>query len=150
MSHIATITTRVHDSAAVTLACQRLNLTPPTQGSVQLFSGEATGLIVQLPGWQYPAAIDTSTGAIRYDNYEGAWGDQNELDRFLQAYAVEKTHCSQCTSCYVLPEQFPSDTAGISPERQTSLPASESNLARSPFCRSFNSLRLFPGLVPCH
>ena len=90
MSHIATITTRVHDSAAVTLACQRLNLTPPTQGSVQLFSGEATGLIVQLPGWQYPAAIDTSTGAIRYDNYEGAWGDQQRLDRFLQIYAVEK------------------------------------------------------------
>jgi hypothetical protein len=73
MSHIVTITTKVHDPAAVTLACQRLKLAPPAQGTVQLFSGEATGLIVQFPGWQYPAAIDTSTGTVRYDNYEGAW-----------------------------------------------------------------------------
>ena len=150
MSHIVSIQTRVHDPAAIASACQRLHLPPPTTGTVELFSGHASGLIVKLDGWEYPAVIDTLTGTIRYDNYEGAWGDQRELDRFLQAYAVEKTHCSQCTSCYVLPEQFPSDTAGISPERQTSLPASESNLARSPFCRSFNSLRLFPGLVPCH
>ena len=25
------------------------------------------------------------------DNYQGRWGDQKQLDRFLQSYAVEKT-----------------------------------------------------------
>jgi hypothetical protein len=27
----------------------------------------------------------------RYDNYNGHWGDPAQLNRFLQAYAVEKT-----------------------------------------------------------
>lgn len=91
MSHIVTIQSKVNDAVAVASACQRLGLPAPAQGTAQLFSGEVSGLILQLPGWQYPAVIDTSTGAIQYDNFEGAWGDQKELDRFLQAYAVERT-----------------------------------------------------------
>jgi hypothetical protein len=90
MSHIVTIETKVHDPIAVSAACQRLGLAAPVEGTVELFSGEATGLIVQLPGWQYPAVIDPLTGTIKYDNYEGAWGDQAELQRFLQMYSVEK------------------------------------------------------------
>ena len=52
--------------------------------------GEATGLLVQLPGWQYPAAIDVLTGTVRYDNFEGRWGEDAQLHRLLQMYAVEK------------------------------------------------------------
>lgn len=91
MSHLVTIETKVHDPAAVAAACQRLGLAAPVHGTAQLYSGEATGLVVQLPGWQYPAVIDTLTGTIRYDTYGGAWGEQKQLDRFLQAYAVERT-----------------------------------------------------------
>jgi hypothetical protein len=90
MSHIVTIQTKLHDAAAISAACQRLKLAPPIQGKADLFSGEATGLIVQLPGWQYPVVIDTQTGQVQYDNFGGAWGEQKELDRFLQSYAVEK------------------------------------------------------------
>ena len=90
MSHIVTVATKLRDPTAVAAACQRLKLPAPVQGKAQLFSGEAVGLIVQLPGWQYPTVIDTATGEVRYDNYGGAWGEQKELDRFLQAYAVEK------------------------------------------------------------
>jgi hypothetical protein len=89
MSHVVTITTKVRDPAAVAAACARLGLAPPTQGTAQLYSGEAHGLIVWLPDWQYPLAIDTATGTVKYDNYQGAWGDQAHLHRFLQAYAVE-------------------------------------------------------------
>ena len=28
---------------------------------------------------------------LQYDTFGGAWGDVKQLDRFLQAYAVEKT-----------------------------------------------------------
>jgi hypothetical protein len=91
MSHIVCIQTRVHDPAAVAAACARLGLAEPVQGTAQLFSGEATGLVVHLPGWTYPAVFDTLSGAVKYDNYGGAWGDQRELDRFLQGYAVERT-----------------------------------------------------------
>ena len=90
MSHLVTIKTKVHDPGAVAAACDRLKLAPPVEGSAQLFSGEVRGFIVRLPGWQYPVAIDTHTGTVQFDNFEGQWGEQKELDRLLQAYAVEK------------------------------------------------------------
>jgi hypothetical protein len=90
LSHIVTIQTKIHDPTAVSAACQRLDLPAAVQGTAKLFSGEATGLLVQLPDWTYPAVIDTNTGDVRYDNYNGQWGEQQHLDRFLQLYAVEK------------------------------------------------------------
>jgi len=90
MSHIVTLQTKVHDPIAVANACQRLGLAQPIRGTAELFSGEATGLLLQLPEWQYPAVIDTTSGVIHFDNYNGAWGDQARLDSFLQRYAVEK------------------------------------------------------------
>jgi len=89
MSHIVTIQTRLRDPAAVAAACRRLGLPAPAQGTARLYGGQASGLLVQLPGWQYPAVIDTASGEVRYDNFEGRWGEQAHLDRFLQAYAVE-------------------------------------------------------------
>jgi hypothetical protein len=91
VSHIVTIQTEVRDAAAVKSACQRLSLQPPVEKSVQLFSGAAQGLAVQLTGWLYPVVCDLAAGQLRFDNYGGRWGQQAELDRFLQAYAVEKT-----------------------------------------------------------
>jgi hypothetical protein len=90
VSHIVSIKTRVHDPAAVSAACTRLGLAIPRQGTAKLFSGEVTGLLVQFPGWQYPAVIDTQTGEVKFDNFEGHWGDQQQLNKFLQMYAVEK------------------------------------------------------------
>ena len=39
--------------------------------------------------WQYPVC-ELATGQLKYDNFGGRWGDQEQLDRFMQAYAVEK------------------------------------------------------------
>ncbi len=71
-------------------ACQRLSLSAPRHETVQLFSGEATGLTVRLPKWHYPVVCDLASGRLHFDNFGGRWGDQQHLDRFLQAYAVEK------------------------------------------------------------
>ena len=90
MSHIVQIKTEVRDAVAVQFACQRLGLEAPVPGTVTLFAAEATGLLVRLPGWIYPAVFDTRSGQVRFDNYGGRWGEQVQLDRFLQAYAVEK------------------------------------------------------------
>jgi hypothetical protein len=90
MSHIVTIETRVHDINGIRAACERLGLSQPEQGTTKLFSGEVSGVLVKLPDWLYPIVIDTLSGLVRYDNYNGAWGKQTELDRFLQAYAVER------------------------------------------------------------
>ena len=90
MSHIVQIKTEVRDGIAVQAACQRLGLDAPVAGTVTLFATEATGLLVRLPGWIYPVVFDTRSGQVRFDNYGGRWGEQVQLDRFLQAYAVEK------------------------------------------------------------
>ena len=90
MSHIVEIKTEVRDAAAIGAACQRLRLPQPVQGTHRLFSGQITGLGVQLPNWRYPAVCQLETGEIKYDNYGGRWGEQQHLDRFLQAYAVER------------------------------------------------------------
>jgi hypothetical protein len=105
MSHIVTLQTRVHDPAAVTAACQRLGLTPPQHGTARLFGGEATGLLVQLPGWQFPIVIDTLSGLIRYDHFEGRWGEPQHLDRFLQLYAVERAKLEANKKGYHVSEQ---------------------------------------------
>ena len=90
MSHIVCIKTQIKDPHALAAAFVRLGLSQPTQGKAQLFTSEASGLIVTLPGWTYPAVIDVTAGTIAYDTYNGAWGEQKELDKLLQAYAVEK------------------------------------------------------------
>jgi hypothetical protein len=90
LSHIVQLQIRLYDPAAVAGACQRLDLAKPTHGTAKLYSGVATGLLVQLPGWKYPAIVDTATGTIQYDNFGGRWGDHRHLDQFIQMYAVEK------------------------------------------------------------
>ena len=90
MSHTVQIPTEVNDAVAVAAACQRLNLPEATHGSAHLYASEATGLIVRLPNWEYPIVIDTQTGSIQFDNFEGVWGDPSHLGRFLQIYACEK------------------------------------------------------------
>ena len=90
MSHIVTIKTEIHDPTALAAACRRLGLAEPVRGKAKLFTSEAEGLIVNLPDWRYPVVIDTESRQIHYDNYQQQWGKQAELDRLLQAYAVEK------------------------------------------------------------
>ncbi len=90
MSYIVTIKTEVRDPAAVAAACLRLGLPEPVLGTAKLFDGEVTGLLVKLPDWLYPAVLDTATGRVLFDNYNGSWGRQEHLDRLLQGYAIEK------------------------------------------------------------
>ena len=109
MSHIVTIKTEVRDAAAVRAACHRLGLAEPVQGTTRLFSGEAPGLAVKLPGWEYPVVADLASGTLRYDNFGGRWGDSAHLDRFLQAYAVERARAEARKKGHVCTEQTLSD-----------------------------------------
>ena len=90
MSHVVEIKTQVKDIVAVQTACRRLKLPEPQQRTVTLFAAKVTGLAVELPEWQYPVVCNTTTGELKYDNYNGRWGQQSHLDQFLQAYTVEK------------------------------------------------------------
>ena len=94
---------------AITAACQRLKLPTPTTGTTQLFSGEVSGVAVQLPGWVYPIVADLTTGQLKFDNFNGRWGDQQHLDRFLQAYAVERARAEARRKGLVCTEQALAD-----------------------------------------
>jgi hypothetical protein len=90
LSHIVEIKTEIRDEQAVRAACTRLNLAAPEHKTVRLFNATATGLCVQLPGWNYPVVANLQTGQVQYDNFNGHWGEQKHLNQFLQGYAVEK------------------------------------------------------------
>ena len=105
MSHIVTIKTQIRDPEALHEACVRLGLQEPTSGTVKLFSGEASGLVITLPDWKYPVVVDFEDGQLRYDNYGGDWGEQRHLDRLLQAYAVEKARLEARKEGYTVTEQ---------------------------------------------
>jgi hypothetical protein len=90
MSHIVTVKTQMRDGVALAAACRRLGLAEPMRETVQLFSGQATGLAVRLPNWQYPVVVDVEAGEVHFDNFNGEWGEQSALDRLVQSYAVEK------------------------------------------------------------
>jgi len=90
MSHVVEIKTEIRDEAAMKAACARLQIPTPEHKTVRLFSATATGLCVQLPGWNYPVVANLQTGQLQFDNYNGHWGEQSRLNQFLQAYAVEK------------------------------------------------------------
>ncbi len=109
MSHTVTIQTRVKDPVAVQAACRRLHLPAATPGTARLFSSQATGLLVQLPGWKYPLVCDTTSGTLHYDHYNGAWGDIRQLHLFLQTYAVEMTRLEARKKGLSLHEQLLGD-----------------------------------------
>ena len=90
MSHIVQIATKVRDVAAIAAACQRLQLPAPVQGTADLSSGEATGLLFAAPRleipdrdrhheWEHPILTTTKEA--------GAIG--KHLEKFQQIYAVE-------------------------------------------------------------
>ena len=90
MSHIVQIKTECRDLEALKGACRRLKLAEPVHGKYSVFSVSREGYGVRLPNWNYPVVVNIETGAVDFDNYNGSWGKQEELDKLLQAYAVEK------------------------------------------------------------
>jgi len=109
VSHIVTINTEIRDAAAIRAACDRLQLAAPVFGEARLFSGSKTGWQVQLPQWRYPVVCDVATGKVDFDNYNERWGNQAELDRFLQAYAVEKAKIESRKQGHSCTEQMLAD-----------------------------------------
>ena len=109
MSHIVRIQTQVRDATAVFAACRRRQLAEPVAGKHLLFSGEVEGLAVRLRDWTYPAICQLETGEVQYDNFGGRWGEQRELDQFMQAYAVEKARIEARKRGHTVTEQSLAD-----------------------------------------
>lgn len=73
----------------MTSAAKSLGL-PCREGKhqVKLFSGTVeVDFSVQLRDWRYPLGVNAQTGEAKFDNYNGSWGNERELDAFHQKYA---------------------------------------------------------------
>ena len=91
MSHTVTLKLQLSDPKCLTLASRALNL-EHRQGphSVKLFTSDTNvDFSVKLPGWRYPVGINTQSGEVSLDNYNGHWGDMKELHRLSQEYALQ-------------------------------------------------------------
>ncbi len=92
MSHTVKLKTQLTCLESIKRACNRLgNVTVLGPGTVKFYSGKAAqGLQIKLPAWRYPIVVDIESGDVTFDNYNEHWGKQEELDKFNQAYGVEK------------------------------------------------------------
>lgn len=91
MSHVVQVRNiQCTDESALRTACDHLGLKVKDRANHKLYGSQmAVGLAIELPGWQHPVVIDTQTGECRYDNFNGSWGAQEQLDKLIQRYAVE-------------------------------------------------------------
>ncbi len=91
MSHTVTTTTKIKNLQALKDACANLGLSLQLgPQSVRLYGNSVDcNASVKLKDWNYPVAINTQTGEIKYDNYNGSWGNIKELDNFVQNYTSQ-------------------------------------------------------------
>ena len=82
-------------------ACDRSVRTAPVRPG----TSTGSGLAVKLPEWTYPVVFDTASGRVRYDNFNGRWGEQRRLDAFMQAYAIEKCRAEARRKGHTVTEQ---------------------------------------------
>ena len=91
MSHIVQIQAKMHDPQAIAAAL------PPSRPSRRPSRAppgcSATAPPVcssSSPAGDIRSSSTRPGGAVRYDNYGGAWGELRHLERLTQIYAVEK------------------------------------------------------------
>lgn len=86
-SHTTTIKAEFRDndrlgSAAVAMGGKVLGM-----GEHRLYSESKTGFGFTLPGWRYPIVCE-SNGSLAFDNYQGSWGNQCDLERLKGEYVI--------------------------------------------------------------
>lgn len=95
MSHTVTCKVEMRDENSLRRAIDHLNLPLVEGGRIgthKLYGGQsAHGIAIQLPNWRHPVVIDPVTGTAKYDNFNGSWGKQIELDKLVQRYSIERT-----------------------------------------------------------
>lgn len=93
MSHTVKVkSVQVTDVECLNAAIERLGLPKGEVGTHRLYDGTTrAGIAVKLPNWKFPVVFDTAKGEALFDNFNGSWGQEIEIDRLVQAYTVEKT-----------------------------------------------------------
>lgn len=89
VSHTVTVKIELRDKSAIAAAVAAMGGQILGEGTHQLFNHQsATGYGFTLPGWMFPLVL-TSTGELKYDDYNGHWGNVRDLDTLKGRYAIE-------------------------------------------------------------
>lgn len=88
MSHSQTIKVLVNNKEALELTAKEMNAKSfsTEETEVKMYDGTYRGMFVHFKNWNYPVVI--ANGDLRYDSYNGAWGNERDLKQFRQAYAA--------------------------------------------------------------
>lgn len=91
MSHKTEVQTQFGDIDSLKKTCEELGYRFEETSKVQLFESGPNGLVdcvaaVHIPGWNYPVAIKED-GTAAFDNFNGRWGNESNLDSLRQKYA---------------------------------------------------------------
>ena len=91
MSHTTTLRVSMTNLEILKAACTALGLKFTTgPQTVELFSNNVTGdLSVKLPNWVYPVVVNSKTGEVSLDNYNGQWGHMDEFHKLSQEYSLQ-------------------------------------------------------------
>jgi hypothetical protein len=87
-SHTVRVDVKFSNVDALAAAALALGGSVLGVGVHKLFAtNTAAGFGVKLPNWRYPIVAD-ELGAVSFDNYNGAWGDNADVDRLRSEYAI--------------------------------------------------------------
>lgn len=90
MSHIVKANVEMKNERCLVKAAEYLGLENLGKKTHKLYAGQtAEGIGFTLPGWSYPVVVNPENGVAKFDNYNGAWGKQIELDKLVQRYSIE-------------------------------------------------------------
>lgn len=91
MSHLVTVKTKMTNMVCAERAARNLDWELDFSGNVKVYLGDRQEQgfgSFKIPSWHKPVLL-TQDGRLLYDNYNGHWGDEKELNKFRQGYASE-------------------------------------------------------------
>ena len=88
MSHTISVKVELRNREALESAVMALGGRVLGNGTYHLYGGSENGTGFTLPGWRYPL-VATDSGELKFDSFGGAWGDESDLDRLKEYYALD-------------------------------------------------------------
>ena len=88
MSHTVTVKVEYRNMNALRAAVEAMGGQWIGEGVHRLFQGPEQGVAFKLKGWRYPCVL-RKDGTLAYDDYNGAWGDPEDLKKLQKRYAFE-------------------------------------------------------------
>jgi hypothetical protein len=86
-SHTVTIDVKFSNVDAFAAAVAELGGKFIGRGSHNLFGTMVAGFGATLPNWRYPI-VAKFDGSVAFDNYNGKWGDESDVNRLRSEYAI--------------------------------------------------------------